>query len=113
MDYCSCIMHYDFLSTSDELTSLSEVSFQTLTEYKKICESLGEKNHHQEQCKGIPTVLNEAPLFYPRECYQKFTYAPNIAKTKMKSQKARNDLRELVLQQVLLAQKSVYFPNNA
>ena len=59
MDYCSCIIHYDFLSTSDKLTSLSEVSFQTLTECKKIRESLGGENHHEEQCKGIPTVLTK------------------------------------------------------
>ena len=118
MDYCSCIIHYDFLSTSDKLlTSLREVSLQTLTECKKIRESLGGENHHEEQC-NIPTVLNEEPLFHHRECYQKFTYARALLKRKLENEnevtKATNDLRELVLQQVLLAQKSVYFrPNNA
>ena len=86
MDYCSCTIHYDFLSTSDKLTSLSEVSFQTLTECKKIRESLGGENHHEEQCKGIPTVLNEEPLFYHRECHQKFTYARTLLKRKLENE---------------------------
>ena len=57
-----------------------------LTECKKIRESLGGENHHEEQCEGIPTVLNEEPLFYHRECYQKFIYARTLLKRKLENE---------------------------
>ena len=59
------------------------MSFKSLTECKKIRESLGGENHHEDQCKGIPAVLNEEPLYYHRECYQKFTFAQALLKRKL------------------------------
>lgn len=41
---------------------------------KKIRESLGGKDHHEDQWKGILAVLNEEALYYQRKCYQKFTF---------------------------------------
>ena len=80
------IIHYDFLLTSDKMTRLSEVSFKTLTECKKMRESLCGENHHEDQCKGIPAVLNEEPFYYHRECYQKFTYARALLKRKLENE---------------------------
>ena len=98
------------------MTRLSEVSFKTSTECKKIRESLGGENHHEDQCKGIPAVLNEESFYYHRECYQKFTYARALLKRKLENgnetTKKQNDLQEQVLRQVLHAQEG-YFPNNA
>ena len=68
------------------MTRLSEVSFKTLTECKKIRESLGGENHHEDQCKGIPAVLNEESFYYHRECYQKFTYARALLKRKLENE---------------------------
>ena len=79
MDQCSCIIHYDFTTTSDQLIKVSQAS---LTESKEIRESLGQENHHEEQCNGIPEALGERSLFYHRECYQKFTFAKTILKRK-------------------------------
>ena len=78
MDQCSCIIHYDFITTSDQLIIVSQASLKTLTESKEIRESLGQENHHEEQCNGIPEALGERLLFYHRECYQKFTFAKTI-----------------------------------
>ena len=40
MDQCSCIIHYDFITTSDQLIKLSQASLKTLTESKETRESL-------------------------------------------------------------------------
>ena len=80
MDQCSCIIHYDFITTSDQLIKVSQASLKTLTESKEIHESLGQENHHEEQCNGIPESLGERSFFYHRECYQKFTFAETILK---------------------------------
>ena len=53
-----------------------------MTESKEICESLGQENHHEEQCNGIPEALGERSLFYHWKCYQKFTFAKTILKRK-------------------------------
>ena len=63
MDQCSCIIHYDFITTSDQLIKVSQASLKTLTESKEIRESLGQENHHEEQCNGIPEALGERSLF--------------------------------------------------
>ena len=47
MDQCSCIIHYDFIMTSDQLIKVSQASIKTLTESKEIRESLGQENHHE------------------------------------------------------------------
>ena len=61
---------------------MSQASLKTLTESKEIRESLGQENHHEEQCNGIPEALSERSLFYCRECYQKFTFAKTLLKRK-------------------------------
>ena len=81
IEQCSCIIHYDFITTSDQLIKVSQASLKTLTESKEIRESLGQENHHEEQCNGIPEALGERSLFYHRECYQKF-FAKTILKRK-------------------------------
>ena len=81
MDQCSCIIHYDFITTSDQLIKMSQ-ALKTLTESKEIRESLGQENHHEEQCNGIPEAVGERSLFYHRECCQKFTFAKTILKRK-------------------------------
>ena len=81
MDQRSCIIHYDFITT-DQLIKVSQASLKTLTDSKEIRESLGQENHHEEQCNGIPEALGERSLFYHRECYQKFTFAKTILKKK-------------------------------
>ena len=43
MDQCSCIIHYDFITTSDQLIKVSQASLKTLTESKEIRESLWAK----------------------------------------------------------------------
>ena len=73
---------YDFITTSDQLIKVSQASLKTLTESKEIRESLGQENHHEEQCNGIPEALGERSLFYHKECYQKFTFAKKILKKK-------------------------------
>ena len=83
MGQCSCIIHYNSITTSDQLIKVSQASLKTLSESKEICESLGQENHHEEQCNGIPEALGERPLFYHRECYQKFTFAKTILKRKL------------------------------
>ena len=75
MDQCSCIIHYDFVTTSDQFVKVSQTSLKTLTEIKEIHESLGQENHQEEQCNGIPEALGERSHFYYKECYQKFTFA--------------------------------------
>ena len=82
MDQCSCIIHYDFITTSDQLIKVNQASLKTLTESKEIRESLGQENPHEEQRNGIPEALGEKTLFYHRECYQKFTFAKTILKRK-------------------------------
>jgi hypothetical protein len=82
MDQSSCIIHYGLLPTSDKLVKLSDTSFETLNECKKIRESLGGENHHEDQCKGVPSLFDEAELYYHRECYQKFTYSKTLLKRK-------------------------------
>ena len=82
MDQCSCIIHYDFITTSNQLIKVREASLKTLTESKEIHGSLGQENHHEEQCNGIPEALGERSLLYHRECYQKFTFAKTILKRK-------------------------------
>ena len=79
---CSCIIHYDFITTSDQLIKVSQASYKVLTESKEIREWLGQENHHEEQCNGIPEALGENSRFYHRECYQKFTFAKTILKRK-------------------------------
>ena len=66
MDQCSCIIHHDFVTTSDQLIKVSQASLKTLTESKEIRESLGQKNYHEEQRNGIPEALGEKSLFYHR-----------------------------------------------
>ena len=66
MDQCSCIIHYDFITTSDQLIKVRQASLKTLTESKEIRESLGQENHDEEQCNGIPEALGERSLFYHR-----------------------------------------------
>ena len=63
MDQCSCIIHYDFITTSDQLIKVSQAPLKTLTKSKEIHESLGQENHHEEQCNGIPEALGERSLF--------------------------------------------------
>ena len=82
MDQCSCIIHYDFITTSDQLIKVSQASLKPLTESKEIREPLGQENHHEEQCNGIPEALGERSLFYHKECCQKFTFAKTILKRK-------------------------------
>ena len=82
MDQFSYIIHYDFITTSDQLIKVSQASPKTLTESKEIHESLGQENHHEEQYNGIPEALGERSLFYDRERYQKFTFAKTILKRK-------------------------------
>ena len=84
MDQCSCIIHYDFITTSDQLIKVNQASLKTLTESKEIRESLGQENHHEEQCNAIPEALGERSLFYHRERCQKFTFAKTILKRKRK-----------------------------
>ena len=60
MDQCSCIIHHDFITTSDQLIKVSQASLKTLTESKEIRE-----NHHEEQCNGIQEALDEISLFLP------------------------------------------------
>ena len=82
MNQCSCIILYDFITTSDQLIKVSQASLKTLTKSKEIRGSLGQEKHHEEQCNGIPEALGERSLFYCRECYQKFTFAKTILKRK-------------------------------
>ena len=60
MDQCSCIIHYDFITTPDQLIKVSQASLKTLTESKEIRESLVQENHHEDQCNGIPEASPEA-----------------------------------------------------
>jgi hypothetical protein len=88
MDPCSCIIHYDFLSTSDKMTRLSEVSFKTLTECKKIRESLGGENHHEDQCKGIPAASFERrTILLSQGMLPKIYLCPSIAQKKIGERK--------------------------
>lgn len=82
---CSCIIHNDFLPP-DKLIKLSEMSFRSLTECKKIRLSLGGENHRENQCKVILKLLNEELLYFHREFYQKFTYARTLQKRKFEKE---------------------------
>ena len=45
IDHCSCIIHYDFVATFDQLIKVSQASLKTVTESKEIRGSLGQENH--------------------------------------------------------------------
>ena len=59
------------------------MSFKTLTECKRVRESLGGENHHEDKCKGIPAVLSEELFYYHGECNRKFTLARSLLKRKL------------------------------
>ena len=82
IDQCYCIIHYDFITTSSQLIEVSQASLKAPTESKEIRESLGQENHHQEQCTGIPEALGKRSFFYHKICYQKFTFAKTILQRK-------------------------------
>ena len=50
----SCLIHYESIFTSEQLTTLSQNALDTLVECKRIREGLGGVNSHETQCKNIP-----------------------------------------------------------
>ena len=70
-------MHYTRLKTeSEEITSLTDVSYQSLVTSKTIRIELGGGDHHAEECDSNP-IPSYDPLLhgYHRQCYQQFTKA--------------------------------------
>ena len=73
MSGITCLIYYSSIKTTTTRTRASDASFQTLLESKRIRQSLGGENGHDEQCNGVPELLGEKELYCHRECYQKFT----------------------------------------
>ena len=90
----SCLIHYGSIRIAGTLTRVSDASFKTLLECKKIRTSLGGENSHDEQCKGIPESLGEREFYFHRECYQKFTYAKTLLKRKIVRDGDTNESRK-------------------
>ena len=94
MSGITCLIHYSSIKTTTTLTRASDASFQMLLEFKRIRQSLGGENGHDEQCNGVPESLGEKELYYHRECYQKFTYAKTILKRKSIQDKDTKEIRK-------------------
>ena len=86
-----CIVHYKNIKFSKKLIAVTESSFKTLKESKRIREELGGENLHYEQSIKIPNEFKKYKLlFYHRECRAKFTNAQTLLKRKSDQDEGAN-----------------------
>ena len=67
-----CIVHYSGLKSYSKLKRASSVNDEAILKAKSIRDSTGGQNHHQQQCKSIPTPIDKEKHQLHRKCYLKF-----------------------------------------
>ena len=77
-----CVIHYNGYTEDDEkLLYLNQENYDRLLLAKQSRSELGGDNTHAEQGNSIPQSYDDN-LFYHRKCYQKYTKAISVLKTK-------------------------------
>ena len=66
------IIHYSGLKSYSKLKRASSVNDEAILKAKSIRDSTGGQNHHQQQCKSIPTPIDKEKHQLHRKCYLKF-----------------------------------------
>ena len=67
------IIHYSGLKSYSKLKRASSVNDEAILKAKSIRDSTGGQNHHQQQCKSIPTPIDKEKHQLHRESYLRFT----------------------------------------
>ena len=82
MNPSNFIIHYDFISISENLRQITSTTFKTLKK-NKVHIALGGDNLHQLQSAGIPETFGKNYYVHP-ESYKKFIVAVSLKKRKRK-----------------------------
>ena len=59
-----CVVHYNSLKNSSEITPLTETAHQTLKDNKLARQRLGGQNEHAKQCETVPDVRDLTVLVF-------------------------------------------------
>ena len=68
-----CLIHYFGLKSYSKLKPVPSVNEEAILKAKSIRESIGEQNHHQQQCNSISTSIDKKKHQLHCECYLNFT----------------------------------------
>ena len=69
-----CVVHYKNHTKYSNVKTLSEENKIRIQSAKKLRESLGEDNNHEEQCCNIPETFDDVHGIHLEPCYKKYVY---------------------------------------
>ena len=67
-----CVIHYKNQPKYSNIKALSEDNIQRILAAKQLREKIGGRNHHLEQCSGIPDSFDGSHGIHIEPCYKKY-----------------------------------------